>query len=152
MFIILLGIWFILNGRFTLEITLYGIVMCSVVYFFLCKLTDFSFEKDKKFCKKFLLIIVYLGVLLKEIFLSNINIVKIILSPKIDTKPEIVHLHLGIKSKFFNTLIANSITLTPGTITVDLIDDHFVVYCLNRDIIDGFENSSLVQLVRKLEA
>ena len=56
------------------------------------------------------------------------------------------------KCKFFNTLIANSITLTPGTITVDLIDDHFVVYCLNRDIIDGFENSSLVQLARKLEA
>ena len=151
MFIILLLIWFVLNGRFTLEITLYGIGVSAVIYFFLCKLTDFSFKKDMKFLKKFGLLMVYFVTLLKEIFLSNINIVKVILAPKKTPTPEIVHLHLGIKSKFLNTLIANSITLTPGTITVDLEDDHFVVYCLDRTMIDGFENSKLVQLARKME-
>ena len=83
--------------------------------------------------------------------MSNINIVKAIFKKKDDSEPEIVHLHLGIKSKFLNTLIANSITLTPGTITVDLKDDHFVVYCLRRDMIEGFENSKLVQLAKRME-
>lgn len=151
MFIILLGIWFVLNGRFTVEITLYGIGVSAVVYFVLCKLTDFSFKKDIKFCKNILFILAYFGVLLKEIFLSNVNIVKVIFERKKTPTPEIIHLHLGIKSKFLNTLVANSITLTPGTITVDLEGDHFIVYCLDKTMIDGFENSTLVKLARKME-
>ena len=152
MFIILFLLWFVLNGRFTVEVALWGLGSSIIVYFFLCKLTDFSLKKDIRFCKKILLIFAYLGVLLKEIFVSNINIVKVIFRTKKTPTPEIVHLHLGIKSKFLNTLIANSITLTPGTITVDLKDDHFVVYCLDREMINGFEDSTLVRIAKRLEA
>ena len=109
-------------------------------------------KKDKRFCRNIFLFITYLGVLLKEIFVSNIGVVKSILKKKDTSSPEIVHLHLGIKSKFLNTLIANSITLTPGTITVDLKDDHFIVYCLNKDLMEGFENSTLVRIARRMEA
>ena len=151
MFIVLLIIWFVLNGRFTVEITLYGIGVSAAVYFVLCKLTNFSFKKDIKFCKNIGLIFAYFAVLLKEIFLSNANIVKVIFERKKTPTPEIVHLHLGIKSKFLNTLVANSITLTPGTITVDLEGDHFIVYCLDKTMIEGFENSTLVKLARKME-
>lgn len=151
MFIVLLIIWFVLNGRFTVEITLYGIGVSAAVYFVLCKLTNFSFKKDIKFCKNIGLIFAYFAVLLKEIFLSNANIVKVIFERKKTPTPEIVHLHLGIKSKFLNTLVANSITLTPGTITVDLENDHFIVYCLDKTMIEGFENSTLVKLARKME-
>jgi len=156
-FIILYLIWFVLNGRFELsseflQIALFGLGVTAFAYLFLCKFTEFSVEKDKRFCRNIFLFIAYLGVLLKEIFMSNITIVKAILKPKDTSNPEIVHLHLGIKSKFINTLIANSITLTPGTITVDLEGDHFVVYSLRKDMIDGFENSTLVKLAKKMEA
>lgn len=157
MFIILLLIWFVLNGRFEwssefLQITLFGIGVSAFAYLFLCKFTEFSMKKDKRFCRNIFLFITYLGVLLKEIFVSNIGVVKSILKKKDTSSPEIVHLHLGIKSKFLNTLIANSITLTPGTITVDLKDDHFIVYCLNKDLMEGFENSTLVRIARRMEA
>lgn len=151
MLILLFVLWFVLNGRVTLEVTLWGVFVVSLVYFFLCKLTNFSLKKDIKFCRKFLLIIAYFGVLLKEIFVSNINIVKVILKPKITPVPEIVHMHIDIKSDFIKTLLANSITLTPGTITVDLEGDHFTVYSLDKSMIDGFENSTLVKLARKIE-
>ena len=82
MLILLFVLWFVLNGRITLEVTLWGVFVVAAVYFFLCKLTSFSLKKDMKFCRKFLLIIAYFGVLLKEIFVSNINIVKVILNPK----------------------------------------------------------------------
>ena len=108
-------------------------------------------KKDKKFCRKFLLIIAYFGVLLKEIFVSNINIVKVILRPHKTPVPEIVHMYIDIKSDFIKPLLANSSTLTPGTITVDLEGDHFTVYSLDRTMIDGFENSTLVKLARKIE-
>ena len=48
-------------------------------------------------------------------------------------------------------MLANSITLTPGTITVDLEGNHFTVYSLDKSMIDGFENSTLVKLARKME-
>lgn len=151
MLILLFVLWFVLNGRITLEITLWGVFVVALIYFFLCKFTNFSLKKDKKFCRKFLLIIAYFGVLLKEIFVSNINIVKVILRPKKTPVPEIVHMYIDIKSDFIKTLLANSITLTPGTITVDLEGNHFVVYSLDRTMIDGFENSTLVKLARKIE-
>lgn len=157
MFIILYLVWFVLNGKFELssaflEIALFGLFVTSIAYFFLCKFTDFSIQKDKKFCRNFFLFIYYLAVLLKEIFMSNFNVVKSILRKGDHSSPEIVHLRLGIKSKFINTLIANSITLTPGTITVDLEGDHFIVYSLRRDMIDGFEDSKLVRIAKRMEA
>lgn len=157
MFIILYLIWFVLNGKLELtseflQIALFGLGVTAFSYLFLCKFTSFSLQKDKKFCRNIFLFIAYLGVLLKEIFMSNINVVKAILKRKDTSSPEIVHLHLGINSKFLNTLIANSITLTPGTITVDLEKDHFVVYSLRKDLIDGFENSTLVRLAKRMEA
>lgn len=150
-FIILLLIWFILNGRFTLEVTLWGVPVVALVYFFMCKFTHFNFQKDKKFCRNFFLIIAYFCVLMKEIFISNINIIKVIFGPKGKTKPEIVQIHIDIKSEFLRTLVANSITLTPGTISIDVEGDLFTVYSLKREMIDGFENSTLVRLAKKME-
>ena len=156
MFIILYLLWFVLNGRFEwstefLQISLFGLGVTSFAYLFLCKCTDFSLKKDIRFCRNFFLFIAYLGVLIKEIFFSNIGVVKSILKSGDTSNPEIVHVHLGFKSKFINTLIANSITLTPGTITVDLENDHFTVYCLNKELMEGFENSTLVKIARRME-
>ena len=151
MLILLFILWFVLNGRITLEVTLWGVGVTALIYFFLCKFTAFSVKKDIKLCRNFFLIIAYFGVLLKEIFVSNFNIVKVILRPKMTPVPEIVHIYIDIKSDFLKTMLANSITLTPGTITVDLEGNHFTVYSLDKSMIDGFENSTLVKLARKME-
>ena len=151
MLILLFILWFVLNGRVTLEVTLWGVGVTALIYFFLCKFTAFSVKKDIKLCRNFFLIIAYFGVLLKEIFVSNFNIVKVILRPKMTPVPEIVHIYIDIKSDFLKTMLANSITLTPGTITVDLEGNHFTVYSLDKSMIDGFENSTLVKLARKME-
>ena len=151
MLILLFVLWFVLNGRITLEITLWGVFVVALIYFFLCKFTSFSMKKDKKFCRKFLLIIAYFGVLLKEIFVSNINIVKVILRPHKTPVPEIVHMYIDIKSDFIKTLLANSITLTPGTITIDLDENNYTVHALRFEYIDGIENSNLLKLLKKME-
>jgi multicomponent Na+:H+ antiporter subunit E len=155
-FIILYLLWFVLNGKFELtsaflEIALFGLFVTSLVYFFLCKFTDFSFEKDKKFCRNFFLFIYYLMVLLKEIFMSNFNVVKTILRKGDNSSPEIVRINLGIKSKFVNTLIANSITLTPGTITISLTENEIVVHALRHEYLDGIDNSKLLKILMKME-
>ena len=48
-------------------------------------------------------------------------------------------------------MLANSITLTPGTITVDTRDDRFLVHCLDKDFGDGLENSAMEKRILNVE-
>jgi multicomponent Na+:H+ antiporter subunit E len=48
-------------------------------------------------------------------------------------------------------LLANSITLTPGTYTLFQDKDHFVVHCLRREYAEGMDNSTFVELLRKVK-
>ena len=50
-----------------------------------------------------------------------------------------------------NVILADSITLTPGTITVELTENKFMIHCLDQTMAEGMEDSSFVQLLRKIE-
>ncbi len=71
--------------------------------------------------------IVFLVALVK----SNIQVAKIVLHPKLPVNPGIVKFKSSLKSDFAKMVLANTITLTPGTLTVDLIDDEFYIHWLN---------------------
>lgn len=72
---------------------------------------------------------IYLG---KEILLSNINVIKCILSPGKTISPCIITLPAEQKSNLGKVIYANSITLTPGTVTLELNDDKIKVHALNQ--------------------
>ena len=59
---------------------------------------------------------------------------------------------LALKEEGYEVILANSITLTPGTITVSLEDNRFCVHCLDRELAEGMENSVFVELLKKMEA
>lgn len=156
MFILLFIIWLIFNNYYALdiaflEIVLFGLAVCALIYLFIIKLTPITFKKDIKICKKILWILLYLLVLLKEVMVANIKVLMVILNPKDKPNPEIVSFNVYIKSQFLRTLIANSITLTPGTITISLQDDRLIVHCLKKKYIEGFENSTLVNIAKRIE-
>ena len=65
--------------------------------------------------------------------------------------PVLVEFHSGLKDAFSNVVLANSITLTPGTFTVVQKDDFFVVHCLRPEFAEGIEESSFVRLLRKVK-
>lgn len=83
--------------------------------------------------------------------MSNIKVLMVILNPKDHPNPEIVSINVELKSQFVRTLVANSITLTPGTITISLQDDKMIVHCLKKKYIEGFENSLLVRIAKRIE-
>ena len=66
-------------------------------------------------------------------------------------EPVIVHVHTNLKTETARVILANSITLTPGTITVSLTDDDLLVHCLDKSLAEGMENSSFVKLLEKME-
>ena len=66
-------------------------------------------------------------------------------------EPVIVHVHTDLKTEAARVILANSITLTPGTITVSLTEDVLLVHCLDKSLAAGMEDSVFVRLLKKLE-
>ena len=66
-------------------------------------------------------------------------------------EPALVRFKTDLKTKQARVVLANSITLTPGTITVTLEEDEYVVHCLDKELAEGMNHSKFVELLEKLE-
>ncbi len=151
MYIIFFLIWVIFNGQFTLEIAAFGLVIAGLIYWFICKFMGYKPQYDLLFCKRIGLLILYLFTLLTEILKANIIVFKMIYSAKYQLEPAIVSFKADLHSTFARVLLANSITLTPGTITVSLKDNEYTVHCLDKELAQGIDSSVFVQLLTKIE-
>lgn len=153
MFVGLLLLWIIFNGKVTVEILIFGIVICSAIVGLLCKITDRNFfEYDKKILKKMYYRVRYYGILTVEIVKANLQIMDIILTPgKIEIEPVLSEFNSNIKRSSLNVLLANSITLTPGTITVDLDKDRFLVLGIDTSFNEGLDESIFVKELKKMD-
>lgn len=68
--------------------------------------------------------------LLREIAVANWQVVKIVLDPKLPIDPALIHFDSDVTSDLGITILANSITLTPGTITVEVEQGEFLIHAL----------------------
>lgn len=151
MYFVFLALWVIFNGNLTLEIFLFGIVIAAVMYAFICKFMDFNVHKDILIWKRLFLLLRYLVILIVEIVKANISAMKLLFSEKNEIEPVLVRFRTSLKTKTAKTLLANSITLTPGTITVSLEGDEFQVHCLDRSLAEGLSDGVFVKELEKME-
>lgn len=151
MFVLFFLIWIIFNGQLTLEIAAFGVVIAGAIYLFICKFLDYSPRNDIILCKRFFLLLHYVFVLVVEILKANGAVFRMIYSAKYNIEPTVVHFKTTLHSTFARVLLANSITLTPGTITVSLKDDEYVVHCLDKELALGIDSSIFVKLLERIE-
>lgn len=151
MYILFLLLWIIFNGKVTTEIILFGLVIAGVVYAFCCKFMGYSPKRDWLILKKSGYILIYLGVLFREVVKANAATLKLILSPHVKVEPVIVRFRTDLRSRGARVLLANSITLTPGTITVSLKEDEYTVHCLDRRFSEGLSDGVFVKYLKKIE-
>lgn len=151
MYLLLFFFWMILNGKITIEITLLGLLFATLVYAFAWKFMGLTIEREKTFWKHFVWGMHYLAILLKEIAVANLVVLKIVLSPKTKVHPVIVSFDAPVRSHLLQVILANSITLTPGTITVRLYEEKFEVHCLDESMADGINDSIFVKMLKKWE-
>ena len=151
MYLLLFFFWIILNGRITVEITVLGLLFAAAVYFFAAKFMGLTWEREKSFWKHFLWGIHYLLILLREIAVANLAVLKIVLSPKKKIHPVIVSFDAPLKKHVLQVILADSITLTPGTITVRLYEEKFEVHCLDESMAEGLDDSIFVKMLKKWE-
>lgn len=151
MFLLLFLIWVIFNGRVTLEIVLFGVGVAAVVFLFMCKFMDYSIKKDIAYSKCFFMFLGYCFILIVEIIKANIIAIHYLTTNKYELEPVIVSFKAPLTTKVGQVLLANSITLTPGTITVDLEDDIYYVHCLDKELAAGLNSSIFVEYLLKME-
>jgi multicomponent Na+:H+ antiporter subunit E len=132
-FIILFLFWIVFSGRFDVFHLALGGVSCLIVSYLSC---DLLFPKGvkKNLPGTWLRFIGYIPWLLYQIFLANLHVMYLVLHPRmlelID--PHIIEFDSKLKSDISRTTFANSITLTPGTITVDVTAvGTFSVHCID---------------------
>lgn len=151
MLLLFFVIWIILNGRLTLEIAIFGLVVSLVIFAFICKFMGYSIKKELMLYKSVPFLIYYLVVLIIEIVKANMDVVKRIFAAKYEQEPALVHFKSPLKSNVLNTILADSITLTPGTITVAMENGEFTVHCLDKELAVGMDKSIFVKLLVKFE-
>ena len=151
MYLLFLLAWIIFNGNITLEIAIFGIVISSAMFVFMCKFMDYSLKKEVNVYKKSIWFLAYAVLLIREIVKANLAIIPRILTVEEEMEPIIVKFRTSLKSDFTRMLLANSITLTPGTITISLEGDEYTIHCLDTSLADGLENSDFEKALKKLE-
>lgn len=152
MYIIFLLLWIMLNGQFNLEIVCFGVVIAGVLYAFVCRFLDYSPKKDLLLMRKLPYILAYILILIWEIIKANMDAIRLSLSVRNEVDPVIVRFRTDLKSRAARVALANSITLTPGTITVALEEDELIVHALDETLIEGIDESIFVRMLRKMEA
>ena len=135
-FILSFATWIILSGRFDgFHLTL-GIVSCVIVTVLSGRALYENGEKTltERFSESFRFVH-YLVWLLYQIIKANIRVLYLALHPRVKEviSPSVFAFKSELKTKFAQVVLANSITLTPGTVTVRLIDDIFTVHMIEGD-------------------
>ena len=140
--VLLFALWMVLTSNVQIFNIIVGLAVSFSVALLYAKLfrhKAFEFISPVWF-------MVYLYVLLKNLILSNIQISKRILRPDMKLSPAIVAVKTNLESDWKKLLLANSITLTPGTLTLDIKDDTLFIHVIEYD-----EGSSKENITKEFE-
>ena len=151
MFLLLFAFWVLLMGAWTTEIAVVGLVVSGLVYAFSCAFMGYSPKKEWSIAKRLGRIVRYFVYLVGEIFKSAWAVIKLVWSPKLVAEPKLTSFRTRLKTDAGKVVLANSITMTPGTITVDIRGDKFLIHCLDAEFDMGQEGFEMEERVMQVE-
>lgn len=135
--------WLLWSGHYTPLLLALGALSCGLAYW-IARRTGF-FDRD--------VYSLHLGPrlpgfwlwLLKEIVLSNIQVAKIVLSRRLDISPTIITLDASHLPPAVQATLGNAITLTPGTVSMDIDRGIIEVHCLTREMAESLKSGEMVR-------
>ncbi|WP_332690783.1 Na+/H+ antiporter subunit E [Halalkalibacter lacteus] len=116
-------IWAFLQNSYTGVDFLVGYVIGILILFVLRRFLHFDF-----YFRRIWAIIKLTLLFFKELILANVDVIKIVLSPKLNIQPGIVEVPTQLETEWELTLLASLISLTPGTLSMDFSDDNKYIY------------------------
>ena len=151
MFIAYFLLFVIFNGKLTLEVALFGLAFAGLLTLFCCRFLGYSLKKDLRLMRGLGSAISYGAMLVLEIVRANLTVMRMILTPGFEPEPQLVTFTSSLEDEGHRVALADSITLTPGTITCDLSENRFTVHCLDREQMEGIEETPFESALRQME-
>lgn len=149
LFVTLMLFWLMLSGNLDTDVLIVGAVASLIIA--LLYRDGLSFFTEFRFTPQAIVAgFRYYGYFLRELFKSNLKMAAIVLSPSLPITPGIVKVRTRLKSRMGRLMLANSITLTPGTLTVEMAGEWLYIHCVTlgatdieaatAEIVSGFES------------
>ncbi len=148
--LVMFGLWLLLSGYFVPLLLSLGVASCALVVFIAWRMDVIDKEAIPVQLLRFG-IFGYLMWLAKEIAKSNLAVTKLILSPSLPISPRMIRVKATQKSDFGLAIHANSITLTPGTVSVAVTPGEILVHAITREAAEGTLEGSIDRRVTAIE-
>lgn len=152
MFVFLLAVWMLWSGHYSLDHTLvfaFGLLSCAFVTYLVWRM-DIVDEEGHPLHKAVQLW-VYIPWLIWEIVKANLDVTKRILNPRLPIRPCMVRVKALQKTDLGRVIYANSITLTPGTVSVSVVGNDILVHALTKEAGDDVVEGNMNRRVATLE-
>ncbi len=146
---ILFAIWMLLSWHFDGLLIAFGLATCTLAVWVGVRMGTVDRESVPIHLVGGALL--YVPWLVWEIFKSNVRVARIILAARLRVDPSIVHFRASQRTDLGRFIYANSITLTPGTVTTGIVGDDFEVHAIVQSEIDGSEENDMNRRVTALE-
>lgn len=143
LWLLLIFLWIAANSSVSIDSVATGALISAVLAYIFCRRTD-VWQSIRFTPSRLYHFILYTGVFAVELVRANLNMMRYVYSPRIDIKPGIVKVKIGLKSPVGRLALASSIALTPGSLVVDVKDDVMFVHWLDVKTTDQDEATRII--------
>jgi multicomponent Na+:H+ antiporter subunit E len=140
--------WVLLSGHFTALLLSLGLVSVLIVVWFLRRMD--RIDGEVSFMRLSFGLLGYLVWLLGAVVKANLEVTRLIWAPEMPISPNWSRIETEINTPLKKTLYANSITLTPGTLTTTARENHLMVHCLTNENTTDLRKGEMEGRIRKL--
>lgn len=150
MFFVLFVLYLLFSGSFAPKNMLVAAAVALLITLFSAKFMGYRPKKAGVFLRRLPHALRYFALLLKEIVCSNFAVLRLLWRGK-EPEPLLVRFRSPLRHEGAEVLVAESITLTPGTITVDLGDGTYLVHALDASLAEGIEDCGFFRAAKRWE-
>ncbi len=149
----LMALWLVLSGHFGLEHIIYGALSVLLVIWLNYKVIHVPMSNGEQIHGTNVIIhrmVLYLIWLLWQIIKSGTYVAYLTIHPKMPINPMVVRFKSRLPNPLAKVILGNSITLTPGTLTLDIKEDYFTVHALAEDVEEELVSGDMEARVGRL--
>ena len=149
LFIVTFILWLLLTHTLRIQFIITGVTVSLLTAFLFGNIFVKNWNKVFQI-ERYLWFLWYLIIFIWECLKANLDVAYRVLHPALPIKPGIVKAKVNLKTDIARTILANSITMTPGTLSVDIMGEHIFIHwiCIRNEnseiscqrIVDRFEN------------
>lgn len=150
-FTLLMAFWLLISASVDWQHIIAGVLFCSILTIFWTSLNIHQYKKTEFNIRHIVMLIKYFVLLGVEIVMANITVALIVLNPKLPISPGVVIMRCDLQRSLVRVLYVNSITLCPGTITVELEDNLLIVHAFTKHYAHEIEDWQLYRRLLNLE-